>query len=114
MNIREKEITDKEVLDMLSCDCCLPVIEAIREKIKEYGNTLYEAYDSVANKYNISFGFAYIDVEKSEFCPYIIIDKERSELGMFKTMEDAQKEILHQTMYELAHRSENGKKNIHE
>ena len=107
-----KDISDKEVLEMLNSDCCLPVIEAIREKIKEYGNTLYEAYDSVANKYNIGFGFAYIDIQKSEFYPYVIIDKERRELDLFKKKSDAQKEILHQTMYELAHRIENGKKNI--
>ena len=106
-------LPDKEVFEMLNCSVCEPIIKAIKEKREQYGFSLYEAYDSVANKYKISFGFAYIDVEKSEFCPYIIIDKERSELGMFKTMEDAQKEILHQTMYELAHRIENGKENIH-
>ena len=107
-----KDISDKEVLEMLNCDCCLLVIEALREKIKDYGNTLYEAYDSVANKYYIGFGFAYIDIQKSKFCPYVIIDKDRRELDMFKKKADAQKEILHQTMYELAHRIENGKKNI--
>ena len=106
-------LPDKEVIEMLNCSVCEPIIKAIKEKREQDGFSLYEAYDSVANKYKISFGFAYIDVEKSEFCPYIIIDKERSELGMFKTMEDAQKEILHQTMYELAHRIENGKENIH-
>ena len=106
-------LPDKEVIEMLNCPVCKPVIKAIKEKREEYGSSLYEAYDSVADKYNISFGFAYIDVQKSEYCPYIIVDKDRRELDVFKTTEDAQKEILHQTMYELAHRIENGKENIH-
>lgn len=101
-------LPDKEVIEMLNCPVCKPVIKAIKEKREEYGYSLYEAYESVANKYNISSGFAYIDVEKNEFCPYIIIDKDKRELDVFKTMDDARKEILHQTMYELAHRIESG------
>ena len=107
-------LPDKEVNEMLNCPVCKPVIKAIKEKREEYGSSLYEAYDSVASKYNISFGFAYIDVQKSEYRPYIIIDKDRRELDVFKTMADAQKAILRQTMYELAHRIENGKENIHQ
>ena len=107
-------LPDKEVIEMLNCPVCEPIIKAIKEKREQYGYSLYEAYESVANKYNISSGFAYIDVEKNEFCPYIIIDKDRRELDVFKTMDDARKEILHQTMYELARRIKNGKKNIHE
>ena len=107
-------LPDKEVIKMLNCSACKPVIKAIEEKRKENGSSLFEAYDLVADKYNISFGFTYIDVERNEFYPYIIIDNNRRELDMFKKMADAQKEILHQTMYELAHRIENGKKNIHE
>ena len=106
-------LPDKEVIEMLNCPVCKPVIKAIKEKREEYGSSLYEAYDSVADKYNISFGFAYIDVQKSEYCPYIIVDKDRRELDVFKTMADAQKAILRQTMYELAHRIENSKENIH-
>lgn len=101
-------LPDKEVIEMLNCPVCKPVIKAIKEKREEYGSSLYEAYDSVADKYNISFGFAYIDVQKSEYRPYIIVDKDKRELDVFKTMADAQKEILRQTMYELAHRIESG------
>ena len=107
-------LPDKEVIEMLNCPVCKPVIKAIKEKREEYGSSLYEAYDSVADKYNISFGFAYIDVQKSEYRPYIIVDKDKRELDVFKTMADAQKAILRQTMYELAHRIENGKENIHQ
>lgn len=112
MKIREKEITDKEVLDMLNCSACLSVVKAIKIKQCETINCpLYQAYDLVANKYEISFG---IEVEFTKFYPYVNINNKIWLLDAQNTMLEAQKEILHQTMYELAHRIENGTKNIYE
>lgn len=112
MKIREKEITDKEVLDMLNCSACLSVVKAIKIKQSETINCpLYQAYDLVAGKYEISFG---IEVEFPKFYPYVNISNKIRLLDAQNTMLEAQKEILHQTMYELAHRIENGTKNIYE
>lgn len=111
--MRTEEISDKEVQEILNCPTCLPVIAAIREKRKKYGKTLYEAYDLVASKYYISFG---VDIEekKSKYFPYIKIDNHLENLGKFTSMTEAQKEILHQTMYELANRIENCEKSAYE
>ena len=110
MKIREKEITDKEVLDMLNCSSCLSVVSAIKLKQREYACSLYNAYDLVAENYGIQFNSGY---NPSVCYPYIFIDDKRENLDEQKTMVEAQKEILHKTMYELARRIENGKKNIH-
>lgn len=112
MKTKEIEITDCEVLKMLNCPACLSVVKAIKIKQSETINCpLYQAYDLVAGKYKISFG---IDVELPKFYPYVNISNKIRLLDAQNTMLEAQKEILHQTMYELAHRIECGKKNIHE
>ena len=106
-----KEITDGEVLNMLNCLACLSVVNAIKLKQRKCACSLYNAYDLVAGNYGIQFNSGY---NPSACYPYIMIDGKREELDEQKTMVEAQKEILHQTMYELARRIENGKKNIHE
>lgn len=111
MKIMVKEITDREVLNMLNCPACLSVANAIKLKQRECACSLYNAYDLVAGNYGIQFNSGY---NPSVCYPYILIDGKREELDEQKTMVEAQKEILHQTMYELAHRIENGQKNIHE
>ncbi len=110
MKIKEKEITDNEVLDMLNCPVCLSVVNAIKLKQRERACSLYNAYDLVAGNYGIQFNSGY---NPSACYPYILIDDKREYLDEQKTMVEAQKEILHKTMYELARRIENGKKNIH-
>lgn len=110
--MKTKNISDKEVLEMLNSPACLSVVKAIKIKQSETINCpLYQAYDLVAGKYEISFG---IEVEFPKFYPYVNISNIIRQLDAQKTMLEAQKEILHQTMYELARRIENGKKNIHE
>ena len=112
MKTKEKEISDKEVLEILNSPACLSVVKAIKIKQSETINSpLYQAYDLVAGKYEISFG---IEVEFPKFYPYLNISNKIRLLDAQNTMLEAQKEILHQTMYELARRIENGKKNIHE
>lgn len=111
MRIMVKEITDREVLNMLNCPACLSVANTIKLKQRECACSLYNAYDLVAGNYGIQFNSGY---NPSVCYPYILIDGKREELDEQKTMVEAQKEILHQTMYELAHRIENGQKNIHE
>ena len=106
-----KEITDREVLNMLNCPACLSVVNAIKLKQIECACSLYNAYDLVAGNYGILFNSGY---NPSACYPYILIDGKREELDEQKTMVEAQKEILHKTMYELAHRIENGTKNIYE
>lgn len=110
MKIMVKEITDREVLNMLNCPACLSVVSAIKLKQRECACSLYNAYDLVAGYYGIQFNSGY---NPSACYPYILIDGKREELDEQKTMVEAQKEILHKTMYELARRIENGKKNIH-
>ena len=107
------ELSNKEILEILNTIVCRPIRDAIEDKRKENECSLFEAYELVADRCNISFGFYETDVHKSEYRPYVIIDKDRRELNVFKTMAEAQKEILHQTMYELAHRIENGKENMY-
>ena len=69
MKTGKGEIADKEVLEMLNCHACLSVVNAIKIKQGETINcSLYQAYDLVAGKYEISFG---IDVELPKFYPYI-------------------------------------------
>lgn len=111
MKIMVKEITDREVLNMLNCPACLSVVNAIKLKQIECACSLYNAYDLVAGNYGILFNSGY---NPSACYPYILIDGKREELDEQKTMVEAQKEILHKTMYELAHRIENGTKNIYE
>ena len=111
MKIMVKEITDREVLNMLNCPACLSVVNAIKLKQRECACSLYNAYDLVAGNHGIQFNSGY---NPSACYPYILIDDKRKDLDEQKTMVEAQKEILHQTMYELAHRIENGQKNIHE
>lgn len=53
-------------------------------------------------------------MEFPKFYPYVNISNKIRLLDAQNTMLEAQKEILHQTMYELAHRIENGTKNIYE
>ena len=110
MKIMVKEITDREVLNILNCPVCLSVVNAIKLKQRECACSLYNAYDLVAENYGIQFNSGY---NPSVCYPYILIDGKREELDEQKTMVEAQKEILHKTMYELARRIENGKKNIH-
>lgn len=106
MKTKEIEITDNEVLDMLNCSACLSVVSAIKITQDETINcSLYQAYELVASKYKISFG---VDVEVPEFYPYVNIDNKIMELDAQRTMLNAQKEILHQTMYKLANRMGNG------
>ena len=112
--MKTKDISDEEVYKMLDCPTCFSVIVAITEKKKKYGCTLFEAYDLVANEYNISFGFIDIDVKKSKYCPFFRIDGDYRDLNEFTTITKAQEEILHSTMYELAKRIENCKKSIYE
>ena len=59
MKITEKEITDKEVLDMLNCPVCLSVVNAIKLKQRECACSLYNAYDLVAGNYGIQFNSGY-------------------------------------------------------
>lgn len=107
--MKEKKIADKVALEMLNCSACSSVVNAI--KIKQWETkrcSLYQAYEFVADKYKISFG---IDVEVPKFYPYVSIDNKIVELDEQDTMLDAQKEILHQTMDELAKKNYNNKNN---
>ena len=55
MKTKEKEISDKEVLEMLNSPACLSVVKAIKIKQSETINCpLYQAYDLIAGKYEIS------------------------------------------------------------
>lgn len=44
MKIREKEITDREMLEILNCPACLSVVNAIKLKQGECACSLYNAY----------------------------------------------------------------------
>lgn len=104
MKTTNKEISNVEVIEQLNCPTCKCVIEAIKQK--RYYN-LYCAYDSVANDYGITFG---IDITNKDSYIYIKYDDVTIYENEYKTTIEAQKEIIHQSMYELAHRIESGYK----
>lgn len=104
MKYRQCGLSNNQIIEYLNCPACEPLIDAVKKKFAIFGDNLYCVYELVANSYGIYFG---LNSDNDKYYPCIIIDGEKWELDGFKSYKDAQKEIIHNTMYKLAHRIEN-------